>query len=118
MIVPHVHTEESTENSRLSSCLASEAIISLAVLLRRLLLLKLDKMIAYYSQCFLQCEHVERSWMKPPITERTKMQFVISLRYINNSGTPLEHRVAVLEASSSTGDALSTRSDKLHVHVL
>src|SRR6218665_2304107 len=33
--------------------------------LRRLLLLKPNKMIAYS-----QCERVERSWMKPPITAR------------------------------------------------
>ncbi len=39
----------------------------------------------------------------------TKMQVVISLRYTNNSGTPLEHIVAVLEASSSTGEALPNK---------
>src|SRR6218665_1196660 len=39
----------------------------------------------------------------------TKMQVVISLRYTNISGTPLEHLVAVLEAPSSTGEALSNK---------
>src|SRR6218665_4009021 len=39
----------------------------------------------------------------------TKMQVVISLRYTNNSGTPLEHIVAVLEASSSTDEALPNK---------
>ena len=39
----------------------------------------------------------------------TKMQVVISLRYTNISGVPLEHLVAVLEASSSTGEALSIK---------
>src|SRR6218665_1798938 len=39
----------------------------------------------------------------------TKMQVVISLRYINISGSPLEHLLAVLEASSSTGEALSNK---------
>src|SRR6218665_2279611 len=39
----------------------------------------------------------------------TKMQVVISLRYTNNSGAPLEHLLAVLEASSSTGKALSNK---------
>ena len=39
----------------------------------------------------------------------TKKQIVISLRYTNNSGTPLEHIVAALEASSSTGEALPNK---------
>src|SRR6218665_2103616 len=39
----------------------------------------------------------------------TKMQVVINLRYINISGSPLEHLLAVLEASSSTGEALSNK---------
>src|SRR6218665_3887714 len=39
----------------------------------------------------------------------TKVQVVSSLRYTNISGAPLEHLLAVLEASSSTGEALSNK---------
>jgi len=39
----------------------------------------------------------------------TKLQVAISIRYTNNSGTPEEHLVAVFEASSSTGEALSSK---------
>ena len=41
--------------------------------------------------------------------DSTKMQVAISIRYTNNSGTPEEHLVAMLEASSSTGEALSNK---------
>src|SRR6218665_2878692 len=37
------------------------------------------------------------------------MDVVISLRYPNISGAPLEHLLAVFEASSSTGEALSNK---------
>src|SRR6218665_1668944 len=39
----------------------------------------------------------------------TKVQVVSSLRYTNISGAPLEHLLAVLEASVSTGEALSNK---------
>src|SRR6218665_794623 len=39
----------------------------------------------------------------------TKMQVVISLRYTNISGASLERLLAVLEASSSTGEAVSIK---------
>lgn len=39
----------------------------------------------------------------------TKLQVAISIRYTNNSGTPEEHLVAVLEAPSSTGEELSKK---------
>src|SRR6218665_2072196 len=37
------------------------------------------------------------------------MDVVISLRYPNISGAPLEHLLTVFEASSSTGEALSNK---------
>src|SRR6218665_3621818 len=47
--------------------------------------------------------------MDENIDNSTKMQVVISLRYTNISGAPLEHLLTVLEASSSTGEALSKK---------
>src|SRR6218665_2879972 len=47
--------------------------------------------------------------MDKNVDNSTKMQVVIGLRYTNNSGAPLEHLLAVLEASSSTGEALSNK---------
>src|SRR6218665_61098 len=47
--------------------------------------------------------------MDKNVDNSTKMQVVISLRYTNNSGAPLEHLLAVLEASSSTGEALPNK---------
>lgn len=39
----------------------------------------------------------------------TKLQVAISIRYTDDSGTPEEHLVAMLEAPSSTGEELSKR---------
>src|SRR6218665_3064163 len=64
-----------------------------------------EMMMIAYSQSFFRVN----AGNEETTDNSTKKQIVISLQYTNNSGTPLEHIVAALEASSSTGEALPNK---------